>query len=249
LDSDGSSQLIGFHECTLVDLVRHSADDKYSQALEGPHDNAGSIVIKAEEKRNASMKVNLDLEVTGLPECTKISKCNFSTTYFMEIYRGPRGNNGKIYESDYFVDEMDFQFPTIEFDDAQLCQREHDSQIEIKFINRNQYQMVNTEVCHCITSLNELKSSMNGGKLQLKNAEGNNVAKLIVSKCETENIPSFTDYLKADYKISLIGAIDFTYSNGMPSNPTSLHYTGGHNQYIEAIRAVGDILNSYDSDK
>ena len=109
--------------------------------------------------------------------------------------------------------------------------------------------MVNTEVCHCVTTLNELKSNVNGGKLQLKNADGNNVAKLIVTRCETEDIPSFTDYLKADYKISLIGAIDFTYSNGMPSNPTSLHYTGGHNQYIEAIRAVGDILNSYDSDK
>ena len=39
----------------------------------------------------------------------------------MEIYRGPRGNNGKIYESDYFVDEMDYEFPPVEFDDAQLC--------------------------------------------------------------------------------------------------------------------------------
>ena len=67
---------------------------------------------------------------------------------------------------------------------------------------------------------------------------------------ETEQIPQFTEYLRAGWQISLIGAIDFTYSNGMPSNPTSLHYMGegGKNQYVEAIRAVGDILNVYDSD-
>ena len=105
--------------------------------------------------------------------------------------------------------------------------------------------MVNTEICHCITTFNQLK---NTDKIDLINGEGKNIAKLLVNKCDTENIPSFTDYIKAGWQISLIGAIDFTYSNGMPSNPTSLHYAGGHNQYIEAIKAVGDILNQYDSD-
>ena len=121
MDPDGASNLIGAHECTLVDLVKQSDEDEYSQELQGPHGNPGSITIKAEEKRNAQQKISLELEVSGLPECTKVSKCNFSTTYFMEIYRGPRGNNGKIYESDYFVDEMDYEFPLIEFDDQQLC--------------------------------------------------------------------------------------------------------------------------------
>ena len=100
--------------------------------------------------------------------------------------------------------------------------------------------MVNTEICHCITTFNQLKQIE---KIDLINGEGKKIAKLLINKCDTENIPSFTDYIKAGWQISLIGAIDFTYSNGMPSNPTSLHYAGGQNQYIEAIRAVGDILN------
>ena len=29
LDADGSTQLIGAHECTLVDLVRHSSETEY----------------------------------------------------------------------------------------------------------------------------------------------------------------------------------------------------------------------------
>ena len=110
--------------------------------------------------------------------------------------------------------------------------------------------MVNQEVCFIVTTLNELKSKKNdkNKSLDLMSHEGKKVAKLSVLNIEAEHIPSFTDYIKAGWQISLIGAIDFTYSNGMPSNPTSLHYMGGHNQYREAIRAVGDILNNYDSD-
>lgn len=48
-------------------------------------------------------------------------------------------------------------------------------------------------------------------------------------------------------------AIDFTASNGAISTPDSLHYIDprGHrlNQYQEAIRAVGAILQEYDHDK
>jgi hypothetical protein len=49
--------------------------------------------------------------------------------------------------------------------------------------------------------------------------------------------------------VSLIGAVDFTYSNGLQSNPSSLHHTETDNDYMKAIRAVGNILNQYDSDK
>lgn len=44
-------------------------------------------------------------------------------------------------------------------------------------------------------------------------------------------------------------AIDFTASNGNPSNPSSLHYLnpyGSPNQYSAAIMAVGEIIQDYD---
>ena len=45
-------------------------------------------------------------------------------------------------------------------------------------------------------------------------------------------------------------AVDFTASNGNPSNPSSLHYInqyGAPNQYASAIQAVGEIIQDYDS--
>jgi Copine len=48
----------------------------------------------------------------------------------------------------------------------------------------------------------------------------------------------------------LIGAIDFTYSNGSATNPSSLHYLGSQqNQYEQALDAVGEVLAQYDSDQ
>ena len=47
-------------------------------------------------------------------------------------------------------------------------------------------------------------------------------------------------------------AVDFTASNGEPHKPGSLHYRGnefGENQYTTAIKAVGEIIQDYDSDK
>lgn len=61
--------------------------------------------------------------------------------------------------------------------------------------------------------------------------------------------PSFLDYLRGGWGISLQVAIDFTGSNGEYHKPDSLHYLGGNNQYEHAIRSVGTILEAYDSDK
>lgn len=51
-------------------------------------------------------------------------------------------------------------------------------------------------------------------------------------------------------EIGLTIAVDFTMSNGVPSNPSSLHYLDMQkNEYLNAIRSVGSILQYYDSDK
>ena len=43
--------------------------------------------------------------------------------------------------------------------------------------------------------------------------------------------------------------IDFTASNGNPATPNSLHYINPYqpNEYMQAIRAVGDVCQDYDS--
>ncbi|XP_067010984.2 copine-8 [Anabrus simplex] len=61
---------------------------------------------------------------------------------------------------------------------------------------------------------------------------------------------SFIDYIKAGLDLNCVIAIDFTASNGNPSSPDSLHYISSvPNQYEQALTAVGEIIQDYDSDK
>lgn len=70
-----------------------------------------------------------------------------------------------------------------------------------------------------------------------------------VPKCVIRERASFLDYVMGGLDIQLMVAIDFTASNGDPNDPTSLHYMhSGENQYSAAIRAVGAVLEPYDSD-
>jgi hypothetical protein len=59
---------------------------------------------------------------------------------------------------------------------------------------------------------------------------------------------SFIDYIKNGVLIKLDIGIDFTASNNLPNDPTSLHYIYGNkpNDYEQAIRACGTIVAYYD---
>ncbi|XP_039371807.1 copine-8 isoform X5 [Mauremys reevesii] len=56
---------------------------------------------------------------------------------------------------------------------------------------------------------------------------------------------------KSRTQINFTVAIDFTASNGNPAQPTSLHYMNPYqlNAYGMALKAVGEIIQDYDSDK
>lgn len=59
--------------------------------------------------------------------------------------------------------------------------------------------------------------------------------------------------MKGGCDISLIAAIDFTASNGNPTQSDSLHYIDpsglSQNEYQRCIRTVGQIIETYDTDK
>ena len=62
---------------------------------------------------------------------------------------------------------------------------------------------------------------------------------------------SFLDYMQGNVDMALMCAIDFTGSNGHPSDYQSLHHIYGSqpSQYQHAIRQIGNIVAVYDSDQ
>eukprot|EP00978_Attheya_sp_CCMP212_P031427 scaffold118712_cov51-Attheya_sp.AAC.3 len=72
---------------------------------------------------------------------------------------------------------------------------------------------------------------------------------------QSNNGPSFVDYILGSCQLSMCVAIDFTGSNGDPRKPGTLHYLNPHttervrNDYERAIMGVGSIVAKYDSDQ
>ncbi|XP_005103025.1 copine-3 [Aplysia californica] len=62
---------------------------------------------------------------------------------------------------------------------------------------------------------------------------------------------SFLDFIFGGLQINLTFGVDFTGSNGNPRQPGTLHFIDfqNPNEYMQAIRAVGNVLQDYDSDK
>jgi len=83
----------------------------------------------------------------------------------------------------------------------------------------------------------------------------------VISNFMCQEKPTFLKYLQGGLRLNFSVGIDFTASNGMPDNPTSLHYMtenanpnqGGAmvpmNDYLQALYAVGQVLQDYDADR
>jgi len=87
-------------------------------------------------------------------------------------------------------------------------------------------------------------------KKRKKKRKYNNSGVLHINEVRLHKIHSFLDYIAGGTEINLIVAIDYTASNGDPKYSGSLHYQNPYepNDYLRAIRSVGDILMAYDSD-
>ncbi|PNF15182.1 Copine-8 [Cryptotermes secundus] len=77
-----------------------------------------------------------------------------------------------------------------------------------------------------------------------------NSGEIILVRYEYRKVYSFLDYIMGGLQLNCTIAIDFTASNGDPQSPDSLHFFSSSmpNQYEQALTAVGEIIQDYDSD-
>ena len=78
--------------------------------------------------------------------------------------------------------------------------------------------------------------AINGGHTMHQAGEG---CTLQINEFAYYKVPSFVDYLRSGWGLSMANAIDYTASNGNPKERNSLHYLGKHNAYEKALLNVG----------
>jgi len=101
---------------------------------------------------------------------------------------------------------------------GQLCNADKNARIKFAIVAARGNVVYN----ECVTTV----SALIGGSTTLPAGNG---ATLVVDNFSVYERPTFVDYLRSGWSVSMVGAIDYTASNGEPSNPNSLHYMGGNN--------------------
>ena len=77
--------------------------------------------------------------------------------------------------------------------------------------------------------INAIYCSINEWQNQKMSYEGSDGATCSFQQFRIFTRPSFLDYLRAGWQISIVTAIDYTASNGNPSDRNSLHFLGPQN--------------------
>lgn len=137
-----------------------------------------------------------------------------------------------------------------------LCNGDYDRNIKIDCYdhrNSGSHKLIGT--CH--TSLRTLNAILGNQspmilvneKKRQKNPNKGNAGVLKLDRIILTEETSFLDYIRHGTQLHFAVAIDFTASNGVYTDPKSLHHLSSYrlNSYEIALKAIGEIIQQYDS--
>ncbi|CAB1322749.1 unnamed protein product [Coregonus sp. 'balchen'] len=195
-----------------------------------PGKKCGTIIVRAEELSNCRESVML--QFCG----NKLDKKDFfgKSDPFLVFYRSNEDGSFTIcHKTEVVKNTLDPVWQAFKIPVKALCNGDYDREM-----SRGQSQFHTYEVVNQKKKGKKKKKYLNSGTVTLLS-------------CLVDMELTFLDYIKGGTQINFTVAIDFTASNGNPSQPTSLHYMSPYqlNAYAMALRAVGEIIQDYDSDK
>ncbi|MEJ1288042.1 hypothetical protein NN561_019071 [Cricetulus griseus] len=243
LSSDQAQDFLGQAFCTLGEIVGSSGSRLEKPLTIGafslnsrtgkpmpavsnggvPGKKCGSIILSAEELSNCR-------DVATMQFCAnKLDKKDFfgKSDPFLVFYRSNEDGTFTIcHKTEVMKNTLNPVWQTFSIPVRALCNGDYDSH---DFIGE------------FTTSYRELAR----GQSQF------NIYEVTLLSFAVESESTFLDYIKGGTQINFTVAIDFTASNGNPSQSTSLHYMSPYqlNAYALALTAVGEIIQHYDSDK
>ncbi|NXT16827.1 CPNE5 protein, partial [Prunella fulvescens] len=260
-DVDSKSPDLSKHDflgqafCTLGEIVG-SAGSRLEKPLTGiPGKKCGTIILLAEELGNCR-------DVATLQFCAnKLDKKDFfgKSDPFMVFYRSNEDGTFTIcHKTEVVRNTLNPIWAAFAIPVRALCNGDHDRAIKVEVYDWDR-DGSHDFIGEFTTSYRELAQGQSHfnvyevvnprKKMKKKKYLNSGTVTLLSFAVEAEH--TFLDYIRGGTQLNFTVAIDFTASNGNPSQPTSLHYLSPFqlNAYSLALRAVGDIIQDYDSDK
>ncbi|XP_012991842.1 copine-8 isoform X1 [Esox lucius] len=241
--------------CTLGEIVGSPAS-RLEKPLGGiPGKKCGTIILSAEELGNCR-------EVVTMQFCAhKLDKKDFfgKSDPFMVFYRSNEDGTFTIcHKTEVVKNTLNPVWQPISIPVRAICNGDFNRTIkaEVYDWDRDGSHDFIGEFTTSYRDLSRGQSQFNvyevvNAKKKLKKKRYMNSGTVTLLSFTVESEHTFLDYIKGGTQIHFTVAIDFTASNGNPSQSTSLHYMNPYqmNAYAMALKAVGEIIQDYDSDK
>ncbi|XP_065179597.1 copine-3-like [Sycon ciliatum] len=249
--ADGGAQAIGAAEVNLGQIV---ASKSFKQELKHKEKKAGSITMVAEEVSQTCEEVHMTFAASHLDKKDFFGK---SDPYLVFSRQNPDGTFTAVHKTEVVKNTLDPDWQPLTVQSRSLCNGDDNRVIEISCFDWDN-DSADDLIGSCTTTLGALRTASLPLHLDLKNSKKaakkknyTNSGVLHLRHFEALRLYSFLDYVSAGCEINFVVGIDFTGSNGNPSQPTSLHYIAPNqmNQYMQALWAVGSICEQYDADK
>ncbi|XP_014352348.2 copine-5 isoform X1 [Latimeria chalumnae] len=260
-DVDSKSPDLSKHDflgqtfCTLGEIVG-SPGSRLEKPLAGiPGKKCGLIILSAEELGNCR-------DVATMQFCAnKLDKKDFfgKSDPFMVFYRSNEDGTFTIcHKTEVVKNTLNPVWQAFSIPVRALCNGDYDRTIKVEVYDWDR-DGSHDFIGEFTTSYRELargQSQFNvyevvNPKKKMKKKKYVNSGTVTLLSFTVESEYTFLDYIKGGTQINFTVAIDFTASNGNPSQSTSLHYMNPYqmNAYAMALKAVGEIIQDYDSDK
>ncbi|XP_042155680.1 copine-8 [Oncorhynchus tshawytscha] len=241
--------------CTLGEIVGSPAS-RLEKPLGGiPGKKCGTIILSVEELGNCR-------EVATMQFCAhKLDRKDFfgKSDPFLVFYRSNEDGTFTIcHKTEVVKNTLNPVWQAIAIPVRALCNGDFDRTIkaEVYDWDRDGSHDFIGEFTTSYRDLSRGQSQFNvyevvNAKKKIKKKRYINSGTVTMLSFAVESEHTFLDYIKGGTQIHFTVAIDFTASNGNPSQSTSLHYMNPYqmNAYAMALKAVGEIIQDYDSDK
>lgn len=245
-DDDGKDDVIGTVDTTVGDIMGAKKQVlELNLTLKG-NKSTGKLIIKGDKIGGTRNEVSWQWSAVKVMNTDGFFG---KSDPFLRFYKQKQeGEWLQVHETEFIKDNLNPVWKTFGISDDRLCGGSYSKPFKIECWD-NSKSGKHEFIGSCQITLDALKGGQK--EIVMSNPKSKNPGTLKLLSFAIKERPTFIDFLRGGENLNLVAAIDFTGSNGIPTEPSSLHAfkPGQLNEYQTALATVGQIILSYDNDQ
>ncbi|CAG2109150.1 unnamed protein product, partial [Medioppia subpectinata] len=220
-----------------------------------PRRFGGEMMIRAEELSANKQIALISFAATNLDKKDFMGK---SDPYLTLSRANTDGTFSVVHKTEVIKNTLTPQWRAFNIKVQQLCGGDYERNIKVDCYDWDENSAhdligsftTNLRRLSAGPSQQNLYECINADKKKRKGKSYQNSGVVKLNSISITQETTFLDYIRGGTQMHFAVAVDYTASNGDPRDPRSLHfldYSGRPNQYEIALRSVGEVIKSYDT--